>query len=64
MTSWNRAAEELFGYTAAGKIGQSVLRLYPPDLVKEERGLPVWLDRWHWQPARSLLAHTDEHVTR
>jgi PAS domain S-box-containing protein len=38
MTSWNRAAEKLFDYKAAEMIGQSVLRLYPPDLVKEERG--------------------------
>ena len=44
MTSWNRAAEELFGYTAAGKIGQSVLRLYPPDLVKEEREIVAQLN--------------------
>jgi two-component system CheB/CheR fusion protein len=38
VTSWNRAAEKLFDYKAAEMIGQSVLRLYPPDLVKEERG--------------------------
>jgi two-component system CheB/CheR fusion protein len=43
VTSWNRAAEKLFGYTAAEMIGQSVLRLYPPALVKEERGIVAQL---------------------
>jgi len=33
----------LFGYTAAEMIGQSVLRLYSPDLVKEEREIMAQL---------------------
>jgi len=43
VTSWNRAAEKLFGYTAAEMIGQSVLRLYPPELVKEEQEIVAQL---------------------
>ena len=43
VTSWNRAAEKLFGYAPAEMIGQSVLRLYPPDLVKEERRIVAQL---------------------
>lgn len=42
ITSWNRGAERLFGYTAAEVIGQPVLILFPPDRVNEE---PAILDR-------------------
>src|SRR4051794_30634816 len=39
VTSWNTAAERIFGYTPADMIGQSVLRLVPPALHGEETRL-------------------------
>ncbi|WP_316813770.1 PAS domain S-box protein [Pedobacter heparinus] len=36
VTSWNNAAERIFGYTAAEMIGQSIVKLIPPDRLQEE----------------------------
>jgi len=36
VTSWNSAAERLFGFTAAEMVGQSITRIIPPDLQHEE----------------------------
>ena len=36
VTSWNRAAETIFGYTAQEMIGQTITVLLPPDRVHEE----------------------------
>ena len=42
VTSWNRGAELLFGYSAQEMIGQPILRLLPDDRVSEEADI---LDR-------------------
>ena len=42
ITSWNQAAERLYGYTAAEMVGQSWARLIPPDLSDD---LPQLLAR-------------------
>jgi PAS domain S-box-containing protein len=39
ITSWNKGAERLFGYTAGEAIGQSVLMLIPDDRHDEEPGI-------------------------
>jgi len=39
VTSWNSAAERIFGYTAAEMVGQSVFKLIPPELHDAEREL-------------------------
>jgi PAS domain S-box-containing protein len=36
VTSWNRGAEKLFGYTAAQMVGRSVKDLHPPGSEHEE----------------------------
>jgi PAS domain S-box-containing protein len=37
VTSWNRGAERIFGYTAEEMIGTSIMRLIPPDRLEEEK---------------------------
>jgi PAS domain S-box-containing protein len=36
ITSWNRAAERIFGYTAAEAVGQSIRMIVPADRQSEE----------------------------
>jgi len=39
VTSWNQAAEKLFGYTSAEMVGTSILRLIPADRLQEAQGI-------------------------
>jgi PAS domain S-box-containing protein len=39
ITSWNRGAEDLFGYKAQEAIGQPITMLIPPDRLHEEPGI-------------------------
>jgi len=45
VTSWNTAAERIFGYTANEMIGQSILRLLPADRQEEEFEFLIRLKR-------------------
>lgn len=60
ITSWNAAAERLYGYTAAEAVGQSVLMLVPEDRHEEE---PAILKRigagLHVDPYETLRLRKD-----
>jgi len=45
ITSWNKGAERLFGYTAEEAVGNSVTILIPPDRHNEERVILARLRR-------------------
>jgi PAS domain S-box-containing protein len=39
ITSWNKGAEKIFGYTADEMLGTSIMRLIPPDRLSEENDI-------------------------
>jgi PAS domain S-box-containing protein len=45
VTSWNKAAERLFGYSAGEMVGQSIRRLIPADRHREEDTILACLAR-------------------
>lgn len=45
ITSWNKSAERLLGYTAEEAIGKSITMLIPPDRIQEEYEILARLSR-------------------
>ena len=45
VTSWNRGAEILFGYSASEMVGQSIRRLIPPERMGEEDVILAQIER-------------------
>jgi two-component system sensor histidine kinase VicK len=45
VTSWNRSAERLFGYTEQEMIGQPIFKLTPDELLEEGRDILARLNR-------------------
>jgi PAS domain S-box-containing protein len=45
ITSWNAGAARIFGYEPEEMIGQSILRIIPPDLRHEEAGIIAKIQR-------------------
>jgi PAS domain S-box-containing protein len=56
ITSWNSAAERLFGYTAEEAVGNSILILFPPEHAAEETEIVSKISRGerieHYQAER------------
>jgi PAS domain S-box-containing protein len=56
VTTWNPAAQRIFGYTAEEMIGQPIMRLMPPDRVSEEQQILARLQQGqrvdHFQTVR------------
>ena len=67
VTSWNRAAEAMFGYAAEDMVGQPIARLFPQHLLDEEaaileqvrRGEPIS----HYETVRLRKDGTEIHVS-
>jgi len=63
VTSWNAAAERLFGYTAAEAIGQSITIVIPKDRLNKETGvlarIRAGLSVDHFETVRQ---HKDGHL--
>jgi PAS domain S-box-containing protein len=51
VKGWNRAAERIYGYTAAEMLGHSISRLLPPDRAAEDRRLQGRILRLEEVPA-------------
>jgi diguanylate cyclase (GGDEF)-like protein/PAS domain S-box-containing protein len=47
ITSWNSGCQHLFGYTAEEMVGQSLLKLSPPDRVDEEQFIMFEISSGH-----------------
>ena len=45
ITSWNKGAEQMFGYSAQETIGRFITIIVPPDRVSEEEGILAKLNR-------------------
>jgi PAS domain S-box-containing protein len=45
ITSWNKSAEKLFGYSAAEAVGQHITLIVPPDRLAEESDILSRLSR-------------------
>ncbi len=45
ITSWNRAAEQVFGYAATEAIGRNITLIVPPDRLEEEADILARLQR-------------------
>ncbi len=61
--SWNKAAEDLYGYTSTEMIGRSVKRLFPEDKQDEFEGIMHEISHCgHIKNKESFRVHKDGHT--
>lgn len=67
ITTWNRGAERLFGYTTEEIIGQNVAQLTPPEKQQEEAEIMGRLNRGeridHWETIRLRKDKSTVHIS-
>ncbi|HXG68366.1 MAG TPA: PAS domain S-box protein, partial [Blastocatellia bacterium] len=67
ITSWNKSAEKIYGYTAAEVIGKPVTMLFPPHLVGEEEQILENIRRGdridHYETVRRRKDGTEIYVS-
>jgi PAS domain S-box-containing protein len=67
VTSWNRAAEKMYGYSGKEIIGRNVTLLMPPDLPHEEHEILLKLQRGekvdHFETRRMAKDGSIRHVS-
>ncbi|BCA56018.1 hypothetical protein W02_31580 [Nitrospira sp. KM1] len=65
ISSWNAAAERLFGYTADEIIGESILRLVPSDRRHEEEDILATIRRGkRWEHYETVRRRKDGSLVR
>jgi len=63
ITSWNRGAERIFGYSAREAIGHSLDLLVPPDVADEQRTVNARVARGERvEPFETTRLHRDGHT--
>jgi len=60
VTSWNKGAENIFGYTASEMMGTSIMRLIPADRQDEERHILEKIKRGEWMERFETLRLTKD----
>ncbi len=63
VLSWNKAAEEMYGYTAAEMVGQPVFLLSPPDRLSEMEENLIKLTQGERVPLFETVRVTKDHRT-
>lgn len=67
ITSWNRGAEQLFGYPAAEAVGQSIFLIIPEDRKAEEEDVLARLRRGekvdHFETVRRRKDGSEVHIS-
>jgi PAS domain S-box-containing protein len=67
VTSWNRGAQRVFGYTADEMVGKSIMQLIPPDRHSEEREIIDRLRKGerveHYETVRRRKDGSEVHIS-